>query len=204
LRILGFLITISVPAIYVALTTFHQEVIPTPLILGIYAARQTIPFPTVIEILIMLVIFEILRETGERAPAFMGQALTIVGALVLGQSAVDARFISSPILIVTALAGITGLMIPKLKGAIIILRFIFVFFAAFLGLYGLIIAITGLFIHLCELHTFGVPYMSYTSFLDIQDLKDTDIRAPWWYLNNRPGMITVNKVRSKLRRSGKS
>ena len=110
MRVLGFLTTTSVPAIYLSLVTFHQELIPTSLLLSISAARQDIPFPTVVELLGMLVVFEILREAGTRMPIYIGQALSIVGALVLGQAAVQARMVSAPIIIIVALSGKKSLL----------------------------------------------------------------------------------------------
>lgn len=192
LRILGFIITVSVPAGYVALMAFHQEMIPTHLLLSISSARQGVPFPTIVETILLLFVFEILRETGTRMPSNIGQALSIVGALVLGQAAVDARIMSAPVIIVVALSGITGLLIPKMSGAIIILRLIFLLLSAYLGLYGLIFGIMGFLLHLCELRSFGIPYMIYISSLNPEDLKDTTIRAPWWYMKYRPRLIAVN------------
>lgn len=135
LRLLGFLITISITCLYCALVTFHQEMIPSALVFNIYTARQGVPFPTIVEATGMLIVFEILRETGLRMPTLMGQALSILGALVIGQAAVEAKFISAPIVIVIALSGITGLMVPKLKGAVILIRFALLALSGILGLY---------------------------------------------------------------------
>ncbi len=191
LRILGFIITVSVPAIYVAMMTFHQEMIPTPLLLSISAARQGVPFPTIVETTLLLFVFEILRETGTRMPTNIGQALSIVGALVLGQASVEARIVSAPVVIVVALSGITGLMIPRIKGAAIILRVGFLLLSAFLGLYGLIFAVTGVILHLCQIRSFGVPYLLNLTSLDAEDIKDTIIRAPLWQMRYRPQFIAA-------------
>lgn len=198
LRILGFLITISFTPIYIALITFHQEMIPTPLIVNISASREGVPFPTIVEAMGMLIIFETLRETGLRMPTFMGQALSIVGALVIGQAAVEAKFVSAPIVIVIATTGITGLMIPKLTGAVILIRFVLILLTGFLGLYGYIFGLAGLLIHLYEIRSFGVPYMYKLMLLNLkEDIKDTSIRAPWWYMRNRPSLIAINKIRNQ-------
>lgn len=189
LRILSFILTISVPAIYTSLITFHQEMIPTSLILTVSASRQGIPFPTILEVFALLLVFEALRETGIRMPTFIGQALSIVGALVLGQAAVEARFVSAPMVIIVAFAGITGLMTPKIKGAVVLLRVIFLLLSSFLGLYGFIFGVAGLLIHLCSIYSFGIPYMSYISTLKISELKDTAIRMPRWYMEYRPKLI---------------
>ncbi|HEX9060344.1 MAG TPA: spore germination protein [Clostridia bacterium] len=197
LRIICFVISTSLPAIFVALTTFHQEMIPTPLIMSISAARQGIPFPTVIEALVLLAAFEILRETGTRVPTQIGQALSIVGALVLGQAAVEARFVSAPMVIIVALTGITGLAVPRLKDAAIIFRIIFLLFASILGLYGYIFGVMGLLIHLFELRSFGVPYMLTLMTFSTEDLKDTAVRVPWIYMRYRPRFIAKgNRIRN--------
>ncbi|HOJ11413.1 MAG TPA: spore germination protein [Clostridiales bacterium] len=194
LRNISLLLTISIPAIYLALVTFHQEMIPTNLLMSISAARHGMPFPTVIEALAMLIVFEILREAGARMPTFIGQSLSIVGALVIGQAAVQARFISAPMIIVIGFSGITSLVIAKLKGAVFLLRLIFLFLASIFGLYGYIFGIIGLLIHLFEIRSFGVPYMSNLTSLNPQDLKDTAIRAPWWYMEYRPKFIAAKNI----------
>lgn len=195
LRVMGFIITISVPAVYTALVTFHQEAIPTPLLLSISAARQGVPFPTIVEVILLLLIFEILRETGLRMPYFVGQTLSIIGAIVLGTASVEAKLVSAPIVIVVSITAITGLMIPGIKVAAIFLRFIFLFLSAFIGLYGYIFGVMGFLVYLCQLRSFGVPYMLTLTTLDPGELKDTAVRAPWWYMKLRPKLITANRVR---------
>ncbi|MBU5440140.1 spore germination protein [Tissierella sp. MSJ-40] len=196
LRIFGFIASISIPAVYLSLVAFHQEMIPTPLIMSIYAARQGVPFPTAIELIVLLITFEILREAGTRMPSYIGQALSIVGALVLGSSAVEARLVSAPIVIVVGLSGITGLMIPKIKSVSVTMRFIFLFLSSLLGLYGYIFGMSALLIHLFSIRSFGVPYMSNLTSLHLQELKDTTIRSPWWYMKDRPGSLSKNLRRT--------
>ncbi|MCT4618856.1 MAG: spore germination protein [Marinisporobacter sp.] len=198
LKVLAFFLSTSVPAIYVALATFHQEMIPTPLILSISAAREGVPFPTIVEALMMLLAFELLREGGVRLPAPIGSTIGFVGAIILGQAAVDARFVSAPIVIVAALTGITNFLIPKMIGPLIIVRIIFLLLSAFLGLYGYIFGVIGLFIHLMSIRSFGVPYMTPIGSIKMQDIKDTFIRAPWWYMYYRPKLIgDKNPIRKK-------
>lgn len=197
LRILGFIITTSVPAVYLAFITFHQELIPTQLLLSISAARKGVPFPTVVELIGLLTVFEILREAGTRMPAYIGQALSIVGALVLGQAAVQARFVSAPIVIIVAMSGITGLMIPAISGISIIARTILLLLSSALGLYGYVFGMLGIGIHLFSMRSFGVPYMSNVTSMKLQDLKDTFIRAPWWYMEYRPKFIASKNLRRK-------
>jgi spore germination protein KA len=202
IRILGSVITISAPAIYIALTTHHLELIPSPLLLSISAARYGIPFPTVIEAIMLLFVFEILRETGLRIMPNIGQTSSTVGALVLGQAAVQAHLVSAPIIIVVAITGITDLLIPQLKGASLIMRFTLLFLSCFSGLYGYIFGIIFLLIHLFGIRSFGIPYMMDFNSFNAQDLKDTVIRAPWWYMQNRPKIITANNYIRKANSKG--
>ncbi|WP_249901918.1 spore germination protein [Paenibacillus sp. PK3_47] len=197
LRVLGALMSISIPALYVALVTYSQEMVPTLLLLSIATARMSVPFPTVVEALLMLTIFEILREAGARIPASIGQAVSIVGALVLGQAAVDARIVSAPMVIVVGLTGITTLLNPRLTGPLIIVRLLLLVITFFLGLYGYFFGLLGLVIHLMSLRSFGVPYMLGVGSIRPQDIKDTAIRAPWWDMYLRPAIIGVRNMRRK-------
>ena len=177
-----------------AILTFHQEMIPSPLIYSLSAAREGIPFPTIIETLGLLLVFEILREAGLRMSLQMGQSISILGALVLGTAAVEARIVSAPVIIVVALSGLTGLMTLKIKGASIIIRLLLVLLAGFLGLYGMVFGVIIIVLHLCSLRSFGVPYLLTFTSLKPGDIKDTVIRAPLWFLNKRPEFISgVNK-----------
>lgn len=203
LRILGFLITISVTGSYVALTTYHQEIFPTQLLLSISEARQGVPFPSVVEAILLLFIFEVLREASVRMPEAIGQTMSIVGALVLGQAAVDARLFSAPMIVVVALSGITALIVPRFKGAIIIVRMLLLFTSAFLGLYGFVFGLLVVLIHLFGMRSFGIPYMGNFNSFKFQDLKDTMIRAPWWYMKYRPKFIVgINKIRQDTKNVG--
>lgn len=191
LRILSFFFSVSVPSLYVALVNYNQEMLPTPLLLGISSARESVPFPTIVEALAMLIIFEILREAGTRIPSDMGQAVSIVGALVLGQAAVEARIVSAPIVIVVGLTGIVALLNIKMKGVNIFLRFIFLFLASIMGLYGIVFGIIGVLIYTMGLSSFGVPYMLKVGTIKMENIKDTFIRSPWWYLNLNSYKVTI-------------
>lgn len=197
LRILSFVVSIALPAIYVAMVTYHQEMIPTPLLLSISAARQGLPFPTALETVFMLVVFEMLRESGARMPGIMGQTLSIVGALVIGQAAVQAKIVSAPIIIIVGLAGITGLMVPRLKGYIILHRFFLLICACILGLYGLLLGIIILLVGIYGIRSFGVPIVPDIHMSRPQSYKDIFIRFPWAYMKTRPEFLTKNKVRQK-------
>lgn len=198
LRYIAFFFTTSIPAIYLSLVTYHQELIPTPLLLSISSARDSVPFPTILEIVIMLLIFDLLREGGIRLPQPVGAAISIVGALVIGEAAVAAKIVSAPIVIVIALTGISVFLIYQMKGGIIYTRIVLLLFSASLGLFGYMFGIICLFIHLMSMKSFGIPYMLNFAALNKQDVRDTTLRAPWWYMNYRPKLIgKANPKRQK-------
>ncbi|WP_042330909.1 spore germination protein [Desulfosporosinus orientis] len=189
LRFLAYALSILAPATYVALTTFHQELIPTPLLFSMAAAQEGVPFPAVVEAIGMGVVFEILREAGVRLPRPVGQAVSIVGALVIGQSAVTAGLIGAPMVIVVALTAVASFVVPAQTDSGGVLRIIFVTLAGFSGGFGIIIGLIGLFIHLASLRSFGTPYLSPIAPLSTMDLKDAFIRAPIWTMITRPKLI---------------
>ena len=189
LRFLAFTISILGPATYVALTTFHQELIPTPLLLSMASAQEGVPLPAVGEALIMGIIFEILREAGIRLPRPVGQAISIVGALVIGESAVSAGLIAAPMVILVALTAVSSFVVPVHVDSATILRLIFTVLAGFMGGIGIMIGLVGVFIHLSSLRSFGTPYLSPLAPLSVGDLKDTFIRVPMWAMFTRPRTI---------------
>lgn len=197
LRVLGAFLSISIPAVYVALVTYSQEMVPTLLLLSIATARLSVPFPTIVEAVLMLTIFEILREAGARIPTSIGQAVSIVGALVLGQAAVDARIVSAPMVIVVGLTGITTLLNPRLTGPLIIVRMLLLLTSFLFGIYGYFFGLLGLVIHLMSLRSFGVSYMLGVGSIRPQDIKDTAIRAPWWDMYLRPAVVGARNMRRK-------
>lgn len=180
LRLFGFFLTISIPAVYLALLTYHQEMIPTKLLFSIAASRQGVPFPTLVEAVMLLAVFEILKEAGTRTPGTIGQTLSIVGALVLGQAAVEARIVSAPMVIVIAFAGITALMAPKLKTASLLVRLFLLVLAAVLGLYGYLLGLALVLWHLCGLESFGVPFMTNIVSSERAGKRDVFLRFPWF------------------------
>lgn len=201
LRIISFWLTITAPAIYVALMTHHQEMIPTPLFMSIVAAREGVPFPTIVETVGLLLIFEILREAGTRMPISLSNALSILGALVLGTAAVEARIVSATVIIVVALTGLTGLMTQKIKAPVVIIRAFLVLMAGFMGLYGVLYGFIIITLHMCSIRSFGVPYMMEYTSLRPGDLVDTAMRAPVWFLKKRPKFIApTNRIRQADRR----
>lgn len=180
LRVLGFILTLTLPAIYVALLTWHQEMIPTRLLFSIAASRQGVPFTTFTEAIGTLIVFEILKEAGTRTPDTIGQALSIVGGLVLGQAAVDARFVSAPMVIVIAFSGVTALIVPKLRTATLVLRFFLLLCAAVLGLYGVLLGLSLILTHVCRLTSFGIPYLTNVLSAEKHSGRDVLFRFPWF------------------------
>lgn len=176
------------PALYVALTTFHQEMIPTQLLLSILASREGVAFPAVVEALGMEVAFEALREAGVRLPRPVGQAVSIVGALVIGQAAVQAGIVSPIMVIVVALTGISSFVVPKVSAAIALrmLRFPLLILASIFGAYGITIGWLCIVIHLLGLRSFGAPYLAPLGPLLPLDHKDVLFRAPHWANRHRP------------------
>lgn len=198
IRYIGVFIAISLAPTYLALVAFHQEMIPINLLFSISSSRQGVPFPTLVEILLLLFSFELLREASVKMPSVIGQSLSILGALVLGQAAVQAKFFSAPIVIIVALSAITGLLLPKMKVVVIIFRLLMLALASLFGFYGCIVFWMVAIFYLCQLRSFGVPYVLNLSLTDYKELKDTAIRVPWWMMKNRPKFIAAqNRIRQR-------
>ncbi|ADU30306.1 spore germination protein [Evansella cellulosilytica] len=197
LRLIFLGIATLLPALYVAITTFHQEMIPTNLLLSIAASREAIPFPAIVEAFIMEISFEALREAGVRLPKTIGQAVSILGALVIGTAAVEAGIVSAPMVIVVSLTGIASFTIPKFSLAISVrlIRFPLMILGGVFGLFGIIVGAMMITAHLCKLRTFGVPYFSPIAPLKIKELRDIFIRIPIWKYNRRPEEFTKTNVK---------
>ncbi len=178
----ALLLTLFLPAFYVATAMYHQEMIPIKLLLSVIQSKQNVPFPTSAEILGMLIAFELLQEAGLRLPDSVGQTVSIVGALIVGQSAVEARVISPIAVIVVALAGIAGYTMPNqdLSAALRLCRFGMVLAAIAAGMFGLVVATTALLWHLCSLESFGRAYMSPLSSGRAGSSARVLLRRPGW------------------------
>jgi spore germination protein KA len=188
LRYTFLFISLLLPSLYVAILSFHQEMVPGSLLLSMSASREAVPFPAVVEALIMEISFEALREAGVRLPKQIGAAVSIVGALVIGQAAVQAGLVSAPMVIVVAITGIASFMIPRYFTGIAIrmLRFPMMLLSATLGLLGIMMGIIAIVIHLCSLRSFGAPYLAPVAPLKVRELKDVLWRSPWWMMDTRP------------------
>jgi len=188
-RYIAFFLTLLAPAIYISIITFHPEIVPTPLLLTLAASMEGLPFPTYMEVGLMLLTFEILREAGVRLPRPVGQAISIVGALVIGEAAVRAGIVADFTVILVGITAVSSFVVPPQTDSVSILRIIFFFLGVFIGGYGLIIGIIGLMIHLTTLRSFGVPFLSPLAPLSISGEKDMVLRAPLWAMDRRPEHI---------------
>lgn len=197
LRIIGFFLAVTVPGYYIAVVAYHHEMMPTPMLISIAMERKSVPLPAALEAFVMLIVFDLLRETGVRMPTSVGQALSIVGALVIGQSAVTARLVAAPMIIVVAITGITSLLVPKMNAPTTYLRFFLLAAATAFGLFGLLLVMTAVTIHVLGLYSLGVPQITLNADLQFQEVKDTFVRAPWKTMLTRRKGIARDDVRMK-------
>ncbi|MGI6126165.1 MAG: spore germination protein [Planifilum sp.] len=188
LRYLLFFLSIAAPSFYVATISFHPEAVPTEQLFTFAAAREQIPLPTIVEMMLMEIAFEAVREAGLRLPKIIGSAVTIVGALIVGEAAVTAGIVSAPVVIIVAITGISSFTVPRyvLGFSMRILRFPLLIISGTLGMVGFSLAMIAIVIHLASLRSFGKPYLEPIGPLRPQGLKDVLIRAPWWKMDTRP------------------
>lgn len=198
LRYIAFFISEFAPAAYIALTTFHQEMLPPALLINMAASKEGTPFPAFIEAVIMNIIYEILKEAGVRLPRPVGQAVSIVGALVVGEAAVSAGLVGAPMVIVISITAVSAFVVSSINDTTTIMRFFYMILAGSLGIFGIMIGAVGFLTRLASMRSFGVPYLSPIAPLSTQDMKDVFIRAPWWAMHTRPRVIGwKNLVRQK-------
>jgi spore germination protein KA len=186
LRVIAFTLSILLPALYVAMASYHQELLPSALAITLARTREGTPFPAIFEALTMGVVFEILREAGVRLPRPVGQAITIVGALVIGQSAVQAGLIGSLMVIVVAFTGMATFAVPALVDVVVILRVVFTLLAGVLGFYGIVVGLMLVTAHAATLSSFGTPFLWPLAPFSASGLLDTFVRAPLWVMRRRP------------------
>ncbi|WP_088053182.1 spore germination protein [Virgibacillus dakarensis] len=198
LRYLAAFIAMFVPALYVALVSFHQGMIPSDLAFSIAATREGVPFPAFVEAMLMAVTMELLREAGARLPRTIGQTIGIVGGLVIGDAAVQAGIVSPVMVIVVALTAIASFSLPAYSVAISfrMIRFGFMIAAAFFGLYGIILAYIMVNIHIVNLKSIGVPYSAPFAPSFFSDWKDLIFRAPIQVLTRRPQYLKPTDQKS--------
>ncbi|GAA5416794.1 spore germination protein B1 [Paraliobacillus ryukyuensis] len=188
LRYAAIFITVFLPSFYIALVSFHQGLIPTDLALAIANSRVGVPFPSFIEALIMEAAIEMLREAGLRLPKPIGQTVGLVGAIIIGEAAVQAGLVSPIMIIVVAVTAISSFVTPQygLGIGLRVLRILAMFCSATLGLYGITLFFLMLLIHGSKLKSFGVPYITPGTIYSKDDLKDFVFRFPLFTMNTRP------------------
>ncbi len=199
LRWVSVALTLLLPAFYVAVATYHPEMLPTKLLLSVIESKESVPFSTSMEILGLLLSFELLQEAGLRLPNPVGQTVSIIGALIVGQSAVEAKVVSPIAVIVVALAGIAGYTMPSqdMGTALRIFRFLLVVAAAAAGMFGIIMGASMLLWHLCSLESFGRAYMTPLAGGRGGDTGGTFTRHPPWRHIWRDPIINGGDIRRR-------
>lgn len=198
LRAISIMITLLLPGLYIAITNFHQELIPTELLFSILASRENVPFPIIFEILVMEISFELIREAGLRVPSPIGPTIGIVGALVLGQAAVSASIVSPILIIIVAITAIASFAIPDFSFGfhLRIFRFIFIMLGYISGFVGIGLGIFAYLSILCSLESFGVPYM--VPFAPVTNSKCNGyFISPIWKREQRPDYLNSKKTDSQ-------
>ncbi|SMF83435.1 spore germination protein KA [Paenibacillus uliginis N3/975] len=182
IRLLSFITAFMLPAIYIATVSYHSNVLPLQLFFTVQGSLSRVPFPPLVEAMLLELIFELLREAGLRLPNRVGQTIGIVGGLVIGDAIVKAGLISYTMIIVVALTAISSFLIPsnEMSSSIRILRFPLMVVASIFGYIGISFGLTILFIHLVKLESFGKPYFNPLTPLSLRGLKDTFVRFPIW------------------------
>ncbi|ONI45740.1 hypothetical protein AN641_03430 [Candidatus Epulonipiscioides gigas] len=205
LRYIVSFLSFALPGLYIAILNFHPSMLPTTIVVSIAASREGIAFLSVLEIIIMEMAFELLKEAGIRLPGPVGHAIGVVGGIVIGQAAVDAKLISPMIVIIVALTAIATFAIPdySLTTAFRIIKYAFIFICALFGLYGFFIGLLIMFAHLASLESFGTPYLSPFIANDgraSDGLRDTILRYPLFMQNKRPRFARKSqKTRMRLK-----
>lgn len=189
LKVISFLLTILLPGAYVALATFHPESLPHLLLFNIVSAEETTPFPLMLEALLIHFIYEIMREAGLRLPRPIGHAVGIVGALVIGDAAVTAGLIGSPMVMVVALTALSSFVVPSLYEPMAVLRFAFILIGGLTGIYGIALGCGAVLLNACRISNLGVPFTAPLSPFTLSAMRDTLIRAGWKKMGKRRELV---------------
>ncbi len=200
MRYIALFISAALPALYIAMTSFHPGLLPTILALSIAGSRTGVPFPSVIEAVLMVGTLELLQEAGIRLPRTVGQTVSIVGGLVIGQAAVQAGIISPIMVIVIAITAIASFAIPdySLGLSTRFVRIPLMFLATTFGAYGIIMGILFILGYVCSLKSFGVRYLEPVTPYRIRDMKDTLIKAPQWTFGKRPEFLNPEDTQRQI------
>ena len=197
IRGLSFFVSIMLAGVYISLISFHQEMIPTKLLISIAGQREGVPLASFLEALLMIMFFEILKEAGLRLPKPVGQTVTLVGGLVIGQAAVEAGLVSAIMVIIVSASGITEFVNPALKQIVIIYRLILFVLGSAFGLFGVTCGFIILVLHMVSVKSFGVPYLYPIAPYDKEGMKDVLRRSPLKKLNYRPKYIANKNSRKR-------
>ena len=202
LRYFSLLVATYFPAIYIASTTFNQEVLPTKLLITLQAQREGVPLPAILDILAMELSFEIIREAGIRLPKIVGPSVSIVGGLVLGDAAVRAGLVSPAAVVIIAVTGLTSFTLPSvlLYPSVIYIRFIAMLASAAWGFWGILMVFLLNLAHVLSLTSFGIPYFYPIAPKNKKDLKDIYIRPSLWQYSDNTLSIFTKKYLEKLRK----
>jgi Bacillus/Clostridium GerA spore germination protein. len=201
-RYIGLLISLLLPGFYIAITSFNVEQLPYPLLATIGMSRLGLPFPGPLEAFLMVGMFEVFREAGERLPKAVGSTVSVVGGIVVGEAAIRAGLASATLIVVAAITGVASftLVNQTLVLAVSLTRLAIMICASFLGMYGFMLALMGLLLYLASLSSFGLPYLAPLSPVTWRDLTLVFSRVPWVKKNSRPRMLnTVDDMRQKRR-----
>lgn len=199
IRYICFIISLVTPALYIAMTTYNQEIIPTPLLLSIAGQRENVPFSAFIEAILMIFSFDILRESDLKMPNFANSSLSIVGALILGDAAVSAGIVSPIMIIVVAITSISSLAFsePELINSLRWYRLIFMLGASFFGIYGIVLVGLYFLITIISTKSFTLPYLSPFAPINLSQLKDSIIYYPIKKRKKRNNYLSNNIVKNK-------
>ncbi len=189
LKIISFLFSVFLPGIYVAVCTFHQEIIPETMIFGITGQESRTPLPIMIEALFIHLVYEIVREAGLRMPKTVGHAISIVGALVIGESAVTAGIISAPMVIVVGLTAVSAFVVSTLYEPVAVLRFAFIVIGGLSGIYGIMLGFAVVLINAAAINPYGVPFTSPVSPTKLGAWRDFILRSDWRKMSKRNMLV---------------
>lgn len=189
IKYVSFFVSLLLPALYVAVGTHHAEMLPSVFLLSFINSDRATPFSLTLEALLIHFVFEVMREAGLRFPKSVGHAVSIVGALVIGESAVRAGLVSAPMVIVVALTSISAFVIPDLYGSIATLRFAFIVLGGAFGVYGVALGVLLLLCSVCSLNVCGIPVTAPLTPFSLRAMRDVFIRADWRRLSRRRFLV---------------
>ncbi|WP_257131735.1 spore germination protein [Bacillus sp. AFS017336] len=206
IRVFSFLIAICLPAIYIAIVSFHSEVLPIGILYSIRVSLEFVPFLPLVEAFMMQIILELLKEAAIRLPSPIAQTIGIVGGLVIGTAVVEAHLVSNTMIVVIGFTAIASFVAPvsEMGTSMRLLGFPTMIMASILGFFGITLSLMLIFMHMCKLKSFGMPYFSPMAPFRKEDIKDTFIRLPIWKQNTRPTDALPQKLdRQRMSRAWK-